>query len=252
MQKQVKSIARQITPLWLKRLRLKLIFASQRKINQDRPIKEVFDEIYSRNQWGGNSGELFSGSGSTEGIAVVYAQMIRDFIERRNITKVLDLGCGDFLVGSKFQMPGVQYIGVDIVEKVIQQNQQRYSSDTVSFQCLDILSEDLPDAELCLIRQVLQHLSNDEIATVVQKIIRSKKYKYVIVTEHYPAPNVKVKPNLDKPHGADTRIIDDSAVYLDSPPFNVPNVQMILEVDAPRSMMNKGEKIRSFLIERNA
>lgn len=228
------------------------MIARQRQVNQSRPIKDVFDEIYQRNQWGGTPGDLSSGTGSTEAMADIYAQTIRDFIHKRQIKQVLDLGCGDFRVGRKLQMDGVQYTGVDIVDSVVRRNQQEYGTENTSFLCMDILTDELPDAELCLIRQVIQHLSNAEIMTIVEKAIRSGKYKYVIVTEYYPAPNVKSAPNLDKPHGPDTRIVDDSAVYLDRPPFNVPNLQMILEVDVPDFLVHEGEKIRSFLIETGA
>jgi SAM-dependent methyltransferase len=251
MQSQIKSVARRITPAWLRQLRTQWLVARQRRNNQNRPIKDVFDEIYQRSEWGAATpGAFYSGTGSTEQAASVYAQTIRTFIQDRHITRVLDLGCGDFSVGRQFQMEGVQYIGVDIVESVIQRIQQQYGTSSTSFQCLDVLMDDLPDADLCLIRQVIQHLSNAEIMTVVERIIRSKKYPYVIVTEHYPAPGVKARPNVDKPHGPDTRIVDGSAVYLDRPPFNVPNLQLILEVDEPKYLVNEGEKIRSFLIER--
>ena len=101
----------------------------------------------------------------------------------------------------------------------------------------------LPDAELCLVRQVFQHLSNDQIRSIIDKL---RKYKYVIVTEHYPAPDRLRVPNLDKPHGADIRLYDSSAVYLDQPPFNA-SVDLLLEVPAD-PVVCIGETIRSFLL----
>jgi len=77
----------------------------------------------------------------------------------------------------------------------------------------------------------------------------TKKYKYIIITEHYPSPFVQVIPNKDKPHGSDTRIIDNSAVYLDKSPFNIPGLSLLLEVDAIVNLRKEGEKIKSFLIE---
>jgi hypothetical protein len=60
---------------------------------------------------------------------------------------------------------------------------------------------------------------------------------------------VQVIPNKDKPHGSDTRIIDNSAVYLDKSPFNIPGLSLLLEVDAIVNLRKEGEKIKSFLIE---
>jgi hypothetical protein len=38
----------------------------------------------------------------------------------------------------------------------------------------------LPEAELIVVRQVLQHLDNKSIATILEKC---KKYKYALITE---------------------------------------------------------------------
>lgn len=249
MESRVKTTVKQLIPPWLRRLRTKWIISRQRRVNQNRPIKDVFDEIYRQNQWGGTEGELWSGPGSVGSAASVYAETIRNFIQKNGITRVLDLGCGDFFIGRLLQIDGVHYTGVDIAKSVIERNQRAFSTSNTTFLARDILTDDLPDADLCLVRQVIQHLSNDQIMTVLQNIVFSKKYRFVIITEHYPAPSVKAVPNLDKPHGPDTRIADNSAVYLDQPPFNVSNLQMILEVETPDYLVYKGEKIRSFLIE---
>ena len=50
------------------------------------------------------------------------------------------------------------------------------------------------------------------------------KYKYLIITEHYPSSNNFVA-NLDKPTGPDTRFYDKSAVVLTVPPFNLKAVK---------------------------
>jgi len=83
----------------------------------------------------------------------------------------------------------------------------------------------LPDGELCLIRQVFQHLS---IAQISQVLDRCKKYKFVVITEEvYKGEGCR--PNLDKPHGPDTRVFDRSGVYLDFSPFRLSN-KAVLEL----------------------
>jgi len=37
------------------------------------------------------------------------------------------------------------------------------------FLCLDIISDELPDGDLCLLREVLQHLSNREMRLCCSK-----------------------------------------------------------------------------------
>jgi hypothetical protein len=46
------------------------------------------------------------------------------------------------------------------------------------------------------------------------------KYKYLIITEHFPSIKNFVA-NVDKPTGPDIRIYDKSAVILTAPPFNL-------------------------------
>jgi SAM-dependent methyltransferase len=209
-------------------------------------VKDVFTRIYKNNEWGGESGQYCSGHGSSGYHASLYADVIKKFIRDKEITSVVDLGCGDFTVGHKLQMDNIKYIGIDIVEDLIMRNKDTYENTNILFKCLDIINDELPYADLCLIRQVLQHLSNSQIMAVLKNI---KKYKYIIITEHYPSPFVQVIPNKDKPHGSDTRIIDNSAVYLDQSPFNIQGLSLLLEVDAIVNLRKEGEKIKSFLIE---
>lgn len=216
-----------------------------RKKNRKLSAREVFSKVYKNNEWGGAPGTYCSGYGSCEFHAVQYAAMVNAFIQSQEIKEVVDLGCGDFAVGSKLELAQVSYTGIDIVEELIQSNREHFDSDNVRFLCLDIITDDLPSGELCLIRQVLQHLSNAQIATILGKL---GKYKYVLITEHYPPPSKCVIPNKDKPHGPDTRISDNSAVYLDLPPFNMRLSHIMLEVPVTSSTDVDGT-IRTFLIE---
>ncbi len=243
----IKTILKRVVPLPFVNMYRKAKLARLRRMNEAMSLKDTFTRIYSNSEWGGDQGQYCSGSGSSEFCTSLYVDLVRGFIKDKRILTVVDLGCGDFRVGRKLQMDGVQYLGVDIVDDLIEQNQRSYGTHSITFQCLDIVSDELPDADLCLIRQVLQHLSNSEIISVLHK---TKKYKYVMITEHYPAPSVKTTPNIDKPHGPDIRVYDGSAVYLDKPPFNLSNSRMMLEIEAVPPLVKEGEKIRTFLIEK--
>ena len=54
----------------------------------------------------------------------------------------------------------------------------------------------------------------------------------MFITEHYPTDNEAIKPNIDKPHGADVRVYDNSGIYLTEPPFELParTLEEVLEV----------------------
>jgi hypothetical protein len=194
--------------LWLKRR------------NSRKTAEEVFTEIYTKNIWGGTQGEFCSGSGTVnESIVASYIAMVTEkaasgaFLGRTFV----DLGCGDF------------QIGVDVVRPLIQRNQALYGDATTEFRHLDIARDDLPNGDVCFIRQVLQHLSNQQIAAVLTKL---KQYQWIFITEHYPTDNGAIQPNIDKTHGRDVRAYDNSGVYLTQPPFALPpqNLQEVLAV----------------------
>lgn len=203
-------------------------------------VAETFSEIYERNVWGGARGELFSGTGSHERYADQYADTIGNFIRENRIKKVVDLGCGDFRVAAKFVTDEFHYTGCDVVSFLVEHNQESFGDATTEFRCLNIIEDELPDGELCLIRQVLQHLSNAEAAQILKNC---QKYKYLIVTEHYPRPDKKFVPNLDIPHGPEMRLHYDSAICLDEAPFNLKNVSLLLDAEA-----EEGTRIKSFLV----
>jgi len=218
-----------------------------RSRNAGRNAAEIFAEIYRENRWGGDRGRFHSGSGSSSEHAQAYANVITTFIRSHDVRRLVDLGCGDFRIGAQLLDTGIAYTGIDIVSDLVRRNNQLYASARVRFECLNIIEDELPDGDLCLIRQVLQHLSNEQISRVLANV---EKYRHVIVTEHYPAPGALRHKNLDKPCGEDVRIYDGSAVFLDAPPFNRPlSGGPLLDVDAVRHLVAPGERIRTYLLE---
>lgn len=201
---------------------------------------EVFSEIYAQKQWGGGKDENFtSGTGSRDAYTGRYCELINAFIQKHKVQTVVDLGCGDFRVGRRIAKPEISYIGVDVVQDLIAYNERTFGADQIGFQCADLTSGVLPDGDLGLLRQVLQHLSNKEILVALEKCA---KYRYVIVTEHLPNGR-KIKPNLDKPHGPGIRLYWNSGVFIDQPPFSQ-KTEMLLEVPA-----DKWSILRTSLIE---
>ncbi len=214
---------------------------------------EVFTDIYANNRWGGEQGTFCSGTGSsTSAIVQPYVDCISAQLATlgaRTLTAV-DLGCGDFSVGRQLAPQCAGYIGVDIVPALIEFNHQQFGTDRISFRCLNVIEDSLPGGDICFVRQVLQHLSNDQIRAILPKLAR---YRWTFITEHQPsAPRLK-QTNLDKPHGGDIRVQQGSGVFLDRPPFDIParRLQQILEVPggpgAPQADTDPGV-IRTFLL----
>jgi SAM-dependent methyltransferase len=203
-------------------------------------VGEAFSTIYQSHAWGSRPDRPFcSGDGSIrEDVVGPYCETIRAFIEGNNIKRVVDIGCGDFGVGSRLTRPDVHYTGIDVVPDLISYNQESFGSPSVEFRCLNIIEDDPPPGELCLVRQVLQHLSNRQIQQTLKSLSR---YQYVILTEHVYS-GAGLRRNLDKPQGPGTRIPKRSGVFLESPPFNCP-AKLLLEV-----RLAENEVLRSVLV----
>jgi SAM-dependent methyltransferase len=136
---------------------------------------------------------------------------------------IVDLGCGDFWVGARLleQLPSAKYVGCDVVPELVEYNQRTFGSDRIQFRLIDMVREDIPAGTVCLVRQVFQHLSNQEIASTLPKL---RKYPHIYVTEGYPILR-EGKVNPDKPTGEDVRFDWRSGrgqgVELDQPPYNL-------------------------------
>lgn len=185
--------------------------------------EEIFSKIYKNHLWGKAADPSFiyySGSGS-HGKRVVssYVEAMENYLSSfPQKPDVVDLGCGDFYVGSAIRRCCGSYVGCDIVAELIELNKDRYKHQDVDFRVLDISRDPLPKADVAIVRQVFQHLSNDLIAEAVAKIARS--YKYLVLTEILPASETFV-PNLDKPTGDHTRLLIDSGIVLTESPFKL-------------------------------
>ncbi|MGJ5820460.1 class I SAM-dependent methyltransferase [Paludibaculum fermentans] len=180
-------------------------------------LLETFSIVYREGIWGQAAGQgFYSGEGSEDELAVPYTAAIQGFLRQHGIRSVADLGCGDFRIGRRLSTLVDHYNGVDCVPELIAHLSQTEAREGISFHCRDLTTDPLPPAGAALIRQVFQHLSNREIASVLQQCAH---YPFIIVTEHVPAGPC-AHPNLDYPHGPNTRLVFDSGVFLDRPPFS--------------------------------
>ena len=182
------------------------------------PTKDAMQQVYDMHLWGGKDYDFYSGDGS-HNIKIVepYINSITTFLKsQNNLLTVCDLGCGDFNIGKELVEHTKNYIGIDIVENLIERNKTLFKAKNLEFQCLDIVEDELPKADCIILRQVLQHLSNTEILKVVEKLTN---YKYVILTEHLPVGNFE--SNKDIISGQGIRIKKNSGVNLLEAPFNL-------------------------------
>lgn len=175
------------------------------------------EQVYNQGLWGENNTPFYSGSGSHDlEIIVPYIETVIRFLKKFNpLLTVCDLGCGDFNIGKEIAPFSSQYIAIDIVDELILYNQTKYDTENISFKCLDIATEAIPKTECVIIRQVLQHLCNTEIQSILKKL---NQFKYIILTEHLP--DGEFIPNLDILSGQGIRLKKNSGIDIEAYPFN--------------------------------
>ncbi len=153
---------------------------------------DVFNVIYERNVWGNNNNENYKGSsgpGSDISYNIdTYIPFLRNFMEKHEITSVVDFGCGDFKCGpSLYDETNIKYTGYDIYQKIIDYHKATQKNENWSFECLDFYDVILtnPDkvvnADMCILKDVLQHWPNEHIETFLNMIIEKNKFKYIII-----------------------------------------------------------------------
>ena len=196
---------------------------------------EIWSHIYAHENIGNDPNEkFFSGTGShTEEIIVPYIDTLLKLITNNNIRNIVDVGCGDFWImrhalGALSEADyNFFYTGVDVVEELINYNAARFKDPRIRFICMDAADDSpLPDGELLINRQALQHMRNADIKKILDK---AKTFKYLFITEHiYDASDAVY--NVDKPNDNTTRDFYKSGVYLEHAPFNFKNIVHLLKV----------------------
>jgi SAM-dependent methyltransferase len=227
---------------WAKRVRRELwIQPRMKKAYASLSVAEAFRKIYFTKSWGSDGKPFFSGAGSYGAVSDAYCAEVSAFIKKQKIRRVVDLGCGDFSVGRRIaEASEVEYIGVDIVAELIDYHKSQIYMANVSFLCANIMTDKLPSADLCLIRQVFQHLSNDEISQVLANV---RHFPHILVSEELP--DCPTSFNLDKSHGPDVRSYYGSGVYLERPPFSMPVKDMWT------SRLNASNVLNTVLLEQD-
>jgi SAM-dependent methyltransferase len=198
-------------------------------VNQE-PLTHTFNRIYAEGTWGKDvAGKGTSGSGSTLEITREYRAYVEEFIRTHNVKSVVDAGCGDWTFSSAINWGQASYLGVDIASDVIAAVRSKHEKSNIRFRVGNITDE-LPDAELLISKDVLQHLSNNLVHKFIRNNLRKGKYKWVILT------NDRGNRNYDIESGG-YRAIDLAAA-----PFEVRGL-----VDLPIKFGNEINKFTSLL-----
>lgn len=171
-----------------------------------------FDEIYARNEWVYGSGE-----GSLARYNKRYVSFLQRFIADQKIKSVVDMGCGDWQFSRYINWGAATYRGFDVASAVIARNQAEFTAKNVSFHLYSGNPAELPEADLLIAKDVLQHLPN---AVVFDFLAALPKYRHALIT------------NCGNPR-ADTVNCDiEAGAYrhldLRKPPFNLQAAEVLV------------------------
>ena len=174
--------------------------------------EEVFTHIYDEGSWGKNEfGEGTSGDGSSLCNALPYMELITQFLHENEIESVFDAGCGDWELFKHIDWGEIDYIGLDTVKGVIAKNQKNHGSRNIRFVHGDLLETSFPGADLLICKDVLQHLTNEDIFVFLEKI---SAFEHCLITND-------VDPNTDTAENENILRGKHRFVDLEAPPFNL-------------------------------
>lgn len=176
-------------------------------------MENIFSSIYENKVWGNNTNSEYNGSsGGGSDIEYnknTYIPFLKKFIIDYNIKTIVDLGCGDFVCGSLIydDLDNVNYIGYDVYKKLVEYNSKTYSLPKYRFLHLDFCNnkENIINGELCILKDVLQHWSLQNIYDFLDYIVEQKKFKYILITNCCicAEDNIDIQDGLSRTLSAD-------------------------------------------------
>ena len=150
-------------------------------------LEPIFTKIYDEAVWKMGQDDSKSGLGSSNNWTIFIRKYLVQLVRDKNIKSIIDLSCGDW-----FWMKTIRknfnsyYLGIDIVESVIEENKKNYSNENTKFLRSDFLSylKTLPDksVDLLLCRHTLEHLPESYSLEFIEEAKRVSKY--LLVTTH--------------------------------------------------------------------
>ena len=205
---------------------------------------QAFERVYAEGRWKHGVDGALCGSGWSHvpsGQGAMALKAVTDVVESFGIRSIADVPCGDgcfasAMIGalrSNSTVPAlrrannVEYVGVDIVARLIEQNTAAMADESTRFVQADVVSgaASLPKADLIFSRQMLQHLCNDDVLRFVRQVARSSA-RYALITT-FQTDDAFENTDIECASG-DFRPQD-----LTKPPFSLPAPLMLFNEHYP-------------------
>ena len=162
-------------------------------INKTLLKKIIFTSIYKSKHWVQNpnalSNEFISVSGPGSNThSEQYKDLLKNFnliIDKYEIKSIIDIPCGDFLWIKKIiYEKKIKYLGIDIVEDLIQVNKNKYQNENIKFSTGDIVNFKIKEKfDLVLVRDLLIHLDNTDIKKILNNL-KKMNIKYLAINNY--------------------------------------------------------------------
>lgn len=143
--------------------------------------KAQFTNHIKNNLWGAKGSVCGTGSELKEVEPIL--EKLPELFEEYNIKTILDAPCGDFNWMPKLDYNFENYIGIDIVDELIEQNIKKYKTDSRDFISANLIEADLPKTDLIFCKDLFIHLTNEDIIKVLKNFKKSGS-KYLLTTNY--------------------------------------------------------------------
>jgi hypothetical protein len=142
-------------------------------------MEELFTEIYKNNSWG--SPETVSGPSSTLERTEEFRAEFPNLLQELEIKSIVDCGCGDWNWMKTVNLTGIQYLGLEIIQPLVESLETEFSAENIKFEKLNILQEPPETADLWLARDFLCFYASREIKRFFEIFLESKS-KFLALT----------------------------------------------------------------------
>lgn len=142
-------------------------------------IKQKFDYFYQKNVFEGR--ESISGEGSSLLQTKKISKDLLKLFKKLGIISLVDAPCGDLNWIRHLDFGHINYLGVDVVQALIDKDTMELSNKNRSFVCADLINYIPPKSDLILCRDCLVHLSFRDALKVLSNFKKSGS-KYLLTT----------------------------------------------------------------------
>ena len=158
---------------------------------------KIFSRIYKNNLW--KDHDSASGGGSNFLATEKLRAHLPNLLIKYNVKTLVDAPCGDYFWMSKTNLSLDKYIGIDIVEELIEKNRKQFENQKTVFQLKDIINNNLPNADMVLCRDCLVHLPDDLIKKVLLNFKRSNISWLLMTTYPEIEKNINIRLGAWRP-----------------------------------------------------